>query len=132
MRALVLPYVEDHLFYVEHWFHSLFWGKVRQVGKILEDAGFFENATDIWFLKRDEIKQALWDHVHQLGHRRTIDEALPTGRRRSPGERASIRSSRSGRRRPALGTPPDVVTEPFTIVLWGVTTNVLAEMAQGA
>ena len=23
----------------------------------------------------------------------------------------------------ALGTPPDVVTEPFTIVLWGVTTG---------
>ena len=50
VARLALPYAEDHTFYVEHWFHSLFWGKVRQVGKILENAGFMENAdTDIWY-----------------------------------------------------------------------------------
>jgi pyruvate,water dikinase len=32
---------------------------------------------------------------------------------------------------PALGTPPDTVTEPFSIVLWGVTTNVLKNWLKG-
>ena len=50
-----LPYVEDHLFYIEHWFHSIFWNKVRQVGKILQKEGFIEDVEDIL----DDIKQAL-------------------------------------------------------------------------
>jgi pyruvate,water dikinase len=32
---------------------------------------------------------------------------------------------------PALGTPPEVVTEPFSIVLWGVTTSVLKNWLKG-
>ena len=59
----VFPYVEDHLFYVEHWFHSLFWNKVRQVGDLLKKADFIEDTEDIWYLKRDEIRDALWDYV---------------------------------------------------------------------
>ena len=30
----VFPYVENHLFYVEHWFHSVFWNKMREVAVI--------------------------------------------------------------------------------------------------
>ena len=35
----VFPYVEDHLFYVEHWFHSVFWNKIREVADILAERG---------------------------------------------------------------------------------------------
>ncbi|MGC8660641.1 MAG: PEP-utilizing enzyme, partial [Desulfomonilaceae bacterium] len=59
----VFPYVENHLFYVEHWFHSIFWNKVREVGKILVDYKFIEDVEDVWYLKRSEIKDALWDVV---------------------------------------------------------------------
>jgi pyruvate, water dikinase len=128
----VFPYVEDHLFYIEHWFHSIFWGKIRQIGSILQNAGFIENAdTDIWFMKRDEIKQALWDHV----------TAWATGvKPRGPSYWPKQIAWRKGVYEkfcawtppPALGVPPDVVTEPFTIVLWGVTTDVLGEWLKGA
>jgi pyruvate,water dikinase len=125
IARLVLPYAEDHTFYVEHWFHSIFWGKVRQVGKILEHAGFVNNADeDIWFLKREEIKQALWDHV----------TSWATGTKaRGPSYWPEEIAWRKGVYEkfkqwsppPALGTPPEVVTEPFTIVQWGVTSEVL-------
>jgi pyruvate,water dikinase len=52
----VFPYVENHLFYVEHWFHSVFWNKVREVGEIMKDHGFINDVEDIWYLKRGEIK----------------------------------------------------------------------------
>ncbi len=125
VARLALPYAEDHTFYVEHWFHSLFWGKIRQVGKVLENAGFMENAdTDIWYLKRDEIKQALWDY----------STAWATGiKPRGPSYWPKEIAWRKGVYEkfvqwtppPALGTPPEVVTEPFTIVMWGVTGEVL-------
>ena len=58
----VFPYVEDHLFYVEHWFHSLFWNKVREVANILVEADFIKDTEDIWYMKRGEIRDALWDY----------------------------------------------------------------------
>ena len=118
---MVLPYSEDHTFYVEHWFHSIFWGKIRQLGKVLERAGFLENGEqDIWFLKRDEIKQALWDYVTSWA-----TGVRPRGPTYWPAEvawRKEIHEKfRSWTPPPALGKAPESITEPFTIVLWGVT-----------
>ncbi|MBP1748526.1 MAG: phosphoenolpyruvate synthase/pyruvate phosphate dikinase [Deltaproteobacteria bacterium] len=126
----VFPYVEDHLFYIEHWFHSIFWGKVRQIGTILSDQGFIEDAEDIWFLKRDEIKQALWDYCTAWA-----TGVKPRGPSYWPKEvswrKDVLEKFRNWKPLPALGVPPDVVTEPFTIVLWGVTTDVLGEWLKG-
>ena len=94
----VFPYVEDHLFYVEHWFHSLFWNKVRQVGDLLKKADFIEDTEDIWYLKRDEIRDALWDYVTAWATG-TIARGLPTGPKKSPGGKTSWKNSRDGRRR---------------------------------
>jgi pyruvate, water dikinase len=130
LARLVLPYAEDHNFYVEHWFHTLFWAKVRQIGQILANADFIKDVDDIWFLKRDEIKQALWDHC----------TAWATGvRPRGPSYWPKEIAWRKGvydkfkewSPPAALGTPPDVVTEPFTIVLWGVTNDVLQSWLGG-
>ncbi|MGD9576952.1 MAG: PEP-utilizing enzyme [Syntrophorhabdus sp.] len=130
LARLVLPYAEDHNFYVEHWFHTLFWAKVRQVGQILSNAGFFGSADDVWFLKRDEIKQALWDLITAWA-----TGVKPRGPSYWPKEidwRKGVYEKLKEWTPPsALGTPPDVVTEPFTIVLWGVTSNVLQTWLKG-
>ena len=132
VARLVLPHAEDHNFYVEHWFHTLFWAKVRQVGKILEKAGFIENAdTDIWFLKRDEIKQALWDYCTSWAT--GVKARGPSYWPKEIAWRKGVYEKFKGwTPYAALGTPPDVVTEPFTIVLWGVTNNVLQSWLKGA
>ena len=124
LARLVLPYAEDHNFYVEHWFHTLFWGKVRQVGEILANANFFGDADDVWWLKRDEIKNALWDLCTAWA-----TGVKPRGPSYWPKEiawRKGVYEKFKAWTPPAaIGTPPDVVTEPFTIALWGVTTDVL-------
>ena len=35
LARLVFPYVESHNFYVEHWYHTIFWNKVREFGALL-------------------------------------------------------------------------------------------------
>jgi pyruvate,water dikinase len=130
LARLVLPYAEDHNFYVEHWFHTLFWGKVRQVGQVLANAGFFGDADDVWWLKRDEIKQALWDHCTAWA-----TGVKPRGPSYWPKEiawrKGVYEKFKEWTPPAALGTPPDVVTEPFTIVLWGVTNDVLQSWLGG-
>ena len=59
-RAL-FPYIENHNFYVEHWFQSVFWRKIRELGRVFAGAGFFQSVDDIFYLRRDEVATALFD-----------------------------------------------------------------------
>ncbi len=125
----VFPYVENHLFYVEHWFHSLFWNKMREVARIMVDHEFIEDVEDVWYLKRAEIKDALWDLV----------TAWATGSKgRGPlvwpkeiaWRKATMDKFRQWTPPDAMGTVPETITEPFTIVLWGITSESMSHWAK--
>jgi len=126
----VFPYVEDHLFYVEHWFHSVFWNKMREVSAILKGAGFYGDIEDIWLMKRGEVRDALNDYVTAWA-----TGTNPRGPSYWPAELAwrqdVMHKFEAWTPPPALGVPPEVVTEPFSIVLWGVTTDVLKKWLGG-
>lgn len=126
----VFPFAENHIFYVENWFHSVFWNKIRQVADILKDIGFIKDREDVWYLKRGEIREALWDHVTSWA-----TGIEPRGPFHWPKEiewrKGVIEKFKQWAPPPALGTPPEVVTEPFTIMLWGVTTDVLKKWLSG-
>ncbi len=122
----VFPYVENHLFYVEHWFHSLFWNKMREVAAVMKTHGVIEDIEDIWLLRRDEIKQALWDVVTAWA-----TGVTPRGTKVWPQEiewrKGVMQKFREWAAPPAIGTAPEVIQEPFTIVLWGVMNKSLAD-----
>lgn len=126
---LVFPYVENHLFYVEHWFHSIFWNKVREVAAILKDFEFIKDIEDVWFFKRSEIKDALWDVVTAWA-----TGSKPRGPSYWPKEiewrKGVYEKFRQWSPPPAVGTPPETITEPFTIVLWGVTNESMSAWAK--
>lgn len=126
---LVFPYVENHMFYVEHWFHSVFWNKMREVGSILSENDFISGTEDIWFLSRSEIKEALWDLVTSWA---TGTKGF--GPLKWPEEiewrKGVYQKFKENPPLPAVGTPPDVIAEPFTIVLWGVTNESMAAWAK--
>lgn len=125
----VFPYVENHLFYVEHWFHSLFWNKIREVSAILVDHKMINEVEDVWFLKRSEIKDALWDVVTAWA-----TGVKPRGPQVWPKEIAWRKDVMDKFREwtppPAVGIAPDVIQEPFTVVLWGVTNESLNAWAK--
>ena len=64
LARVVFPYVENHNFYVEHWGMSQVWGKMRQLGQLLADQGFWANADDIFLLRRTEVPDAIFDYFH--------------------------------------------------------------------
>ena len=118
----VFPYVENHLFYVEHWFHTVFYGKIRDLAKIFVEHKFFEDTEDIFYLHRNEVREAIYDMAAAW--------AVGTPARGPsywPPEIAKrkeiLKKLREWAPPPALGVAPEVVTEPFTIMLWGVTSE---------
>jgi pyruvate,water dikinase len=126
----VFPYVESHLFYVEHWFHSIFWNKMRDVSRRFVKGGFWDDVEDIWLLSRHEIKQALWDLVTSWA-----TGTKPYGKLHWTPEiawrKGVMKKFQEWTAPPAVGTPPEVINEPFTIVLWGITSESMAAWAKG-
>jgi pyruvate, water dikinase len=128
LSRTVFPYVESHNFYVEHWYHTLFWNKVREFGALLAKHGFIEDSEDVFYLQRHEVNDALVD----------LRLAWAAGSSaRGPGywppvvaERKRIMEAMRGwSPPPALGSVPESITEPMTIMLWGITTERVKEWA---
>ena len=122
LSRTVFPYVENHNFYVEHWAHSVLWRKMRDLGKVLADAGFIATTDDVFMFKRAELSDVLFD----------LYSAWAVGTKpRGPGywpaeierRRAIHDALKQWSAPPALGIPPEVVTEPFTVMLWGITSD---------
>jgi pyruvate, water dikinase len=128
VARMVFRYVEDHNFYVDHRYMTIFWNKVREFGTLLARYGFLQDGEDVFYLRHDEVRSALeelrlswsssgagvargpayWPPL--VERRRSIYEAM---RRWSPP--------------PALGQAPDEITEPFTVIFWGITTERVQE-----
>ena len=122
LARVVFPYVENHNFYVEHWSHSVIWRKMRQLGELFVKEGFWSDANDIFFLRRTEVEDALFDYYASWA-----TPGTPAGPSFWPKEierrRGIINALKATKPTPALGVPPEVVTEPFTIMLWGITND---------
>jgi len=121
LARLVDPYVEDHNFYIENWFHTIFWNKMRDVGDRLVTGGFIEDREDVFMLNRWEVGQALYEMV--------FGWATGARKRHTPwkGEisdrKRILAALRGWTPPPALGPIPDEISEPFTVLLWGITTD---------
>ncbi|MFM2066654.1 MAG: hypothetical protein RLZZ584_1563 [Pseudomonadota bacterium] len=125
LARTVFPYVENHNFYIEHWSMGVFWRKMRELGRVLQGAGFWADAGDLFYLGRNEVRDALFDYCNAwavgaqpigasywgpvIAERKAMMQALAT---QAP--------------QPALNAPPEVITEPFTIMLWGITSESIA------
>jgi pyruvate,water dikinase len=122
LARTVFPYVENHNFYVEHWGHSIIWRKMRDLGGVFVKEGFFADADDIFLLSRTEVPEALFDMYHgwAVGAPSRGPSYWPKEIERRHGIMNALRQWSPP---PALGVPPEVITEPFTVMLWGVTSD---------
>lgn len=122
LARVVFPYVENHNFYIEHWTMSRFWKKLRELGDIVAEAGIIEDAADIVYIKRDEIDEVIWDMYSSWAA-----NAPAAGGTYWPAKitqrKGWIDTFREWKAPKALGAPPEVITEPFTIMLWGITSE---------
>ncbi|MEZ2389705.1 PEP-utilizing enzyme [bacterium RCC_150] len=123
LAAQCYPYVENHNFYIEHWTMGVFWRKIRELSRLFHAEGFWTEPDDLLYLSRNEVRDALFDLVTWWG----VGSAQPIGPSYWPEEierrRNIVNALKTARPAPALNTPPASITEPFTRMLWGITTE---------
>ena len=119
-RVSIFP--ESHQFYVENWFHALFYRRAKELGQMFVSQGALKEKEDIFYLNRFEIYPVLYDvlaswatGVPPIAHY----ELPPKIERR----KQIYNKFKEWTPPPALGVAPEVVTEPNQIVLWGVTSE---------
>ncbi len=126
----VLPHAEGHKFYIEHWGTSLFFNKVREIGAVFAEHGFFEDAEDVFYLNIHEVHEALSDlglaWAGGSAGRGTVYWPPEVARRKRILARLAEWSPP-----PALGKVPDVINDPTVQLLWGVTADRLRAWATG-
>jgi pyruvate,water dikinase len=127
----VFPHAEGHKFFIEHWGTTLFFNKLREIGAVFVEQGFFEDAGDIFYLNIHEVHEALSD----------VGLAWSGG---SAGRGTVYWPPKIARRKeilaklgewtppPALGSVPDVISDPTVQLLWGVTSERLRAWAGGS
>lgn len=115
-------YIEEHVLYIEHWMWAAFWSKSKQLAASLCEMGVLNDPGDMFFLRRSEVSEVIFDTV----------AAWSTG---APGRSRAYWEPVIAKRRgifdaleaweppPALGPPPKQVSEPLTVMLWGITTD---------
>jgi pyruvate,water dikinase len=129
LSRMVFPYVEEHKFFCDYWFLTRWWNKIREFGELLAEHQFLGEGEDIFALTRHEVASALdeltltWATGGQaLG---PIHWPPIVQRRKQLLERLADWTPP-----PALGVAPGAVTDPMTIMLWGVTTERVQEWAR--
>jgi pyruvate,water dikinase len=129
LSRTVFPYVEEHKFFCDYWFLTRWWNKIREFGALLAEHGFLEDGEDIFHLTRHEVASAFDELVltWATGGRALGPAHWPpiVARRKQILERLSEWTPP-----PALGVTPEAVTDPMTIMLWGVTTERVQEWAR--
>ena len=122
LARTVFPYVENHHFYIDHRYFTIFWNKVREFGALLARHGFLADGEDVFLLRHDEVRSALEELRLQwssggAGVARGPFLWPPLVQRR----RAIYDGMCAWAPPPALGQLLGKMTDPFTIMLWGVT-----------
>ena len=127
----IYRYAEDHLFWVEHWFHTIWFAKIRKFGQLLVNNGMLKEVDDIFMFNRYEIPQLLAEL--STGWALGVDIPMRSSYYKSKVDKRKKILAAAGKWNPipALGVPPEEVAEPFTIMLWGITTDKVKEWLKG-
>lgn len=128
---MLYPYAEGHIFWVEHWFHTILFEKMREFGRLLVKCRVLKDAEDIFYFNRFEIPPML----EEVAVTWALGEGVPPRagywQRKVEKRKEILEAAKRWSPPPALGIPPQEIAEPFTVMLWGVTQEKVQEWLSG-
>jgi len=128
----IYQFTENHIFWVENWFHTIWFEKVRAFGRLLSMYDVLKKTDDIFLFNRFEVPMLLED----LATSWALGEGAPTRSKYWKGKAEKREKILDAASKwvpvPGLGEPPEEVVEPFTVMLWGITSDKVEEWLKGA
>ena len=118
----VAPYAEDHNWYCENWFMSVFNRKVRELGQLFANHGILPDKNDIWYVNHVELYTVVNDLRHGW-----YTGTEPVGKSYWPPKierrKEIMKVFEKWTPEPAFGEAPAEVADATLIGLYGITTE---------
>jgi pyruvate,water dikinase len=127
----IYKYAEDHLFWVEHWFHTIWFEKVREFGQLLVKNGILKGVDDIYLFNRFEVPILLEDMATTWALGEGVPSRFQYWQAKAEKRKKILEAAKKWNPMPGLGTPPEEIAEPFTVMLWGITTDKVQDWLKG-
>jgi pyruvate, water dikinase len=127
----IYKYAEDHLFWVEHWFHTIWFDKVREFGRLLVKCGMLKAPDDIYLFNRFEVPLLMEDMATTWALGEGVPSRFQYWQAKAEKRKKILEAAKKWNPIPALGTPPEEIAEPFTVMLWGITTEKVQDWLKG-
>ncbi len=118
----VYNHAEDHQFWIENWLHTIIFEKLDEFGELLVNHDILETPRDITLFGRNEVPELLADLA--LVWSQGKGAHVPNYWAEEAEKRKRILdAAEEWSPPPALGEPPEEVTDPMVVMLWGITTD---------
>ena len=127
----IYKYAEDHLFWVEHWAHTIWFEKVRNFGTLLVNQKLLKNVDDIFLFNRFEVPELIEDLVTQWALGEGVPSKSKVWMEKAEKREKILAAARKWSPPLALGTPPEVIVDAFILMLWGINSGIVADWLKG-
>ncbi|MHC3439929.1 PEP-utilizing enzyme [Natrialbaceae archaeon A-gly3] len=118
----VYNHAEDHQFWIENWLHTIIFQKLDELGELLVNHGILDEPRDITLFGRNEVPELLADLARVWSQGKGA--YTPNYWKEEADKRKRILdAAEEWSPPPAIGEPPEEVTDPMVIMLWGITTE---------
>ena len=126
----VYTYTENHLFWCEHYTHSIWFMKMNEIANVLVRHGVFEDPDDMFLFNWYEIPEIIYDLYMTWAQGEEIP-FFDNWKRKAEKRRNILEAAKKWSSPAMLGIPPKVIPDPFVIMNYGVTDETVKEWLKG-
>ena len=126
----VYPYTENHLFWCEHYTHSIWFMKMKEIANVLVRHGILKDPDDMFLFNWYEIPQMIYD-LYMIWSQGEGIPLFENWKEKAEKRRKILQSAKKWTSPPMLGVPPQVIADPFVIMNYGVTDETVKEWLKG-
>lgn len=120
LTRMVAAASEDHSIYQGSWFHNLYDRKLRQIGQLLVNQDILKDKEDVFLLNRQNLDCVVWE-LYTSWCRGVEPAAKYYWPKRIERRKEILERFRAWTAPPGLGIVPETIESPTTIVLFGIT-----------
>lgn len=127
----VYTYSENHTFWCEHYIHSLWFIKVKEIANLITKHKILEEPSDLFLFNWYEIPIIIYD-LYMIWSQ---GEGIPLSenwKEKARNRRRIMEGAKKWTAPPMLGVPPKVIPDPFVIMNYGVTDETVQSWLKGS
>lgn len=126
----VYPYTENHIFWCEHYIHSVWFMKMKEIGNLIVKHEILDEPDDLFLFNWYEIPTLIYD-LYMIWAQ---GEGIPLSenwKEKAKKRKQIIEAAKKWSSPPMLGVPPEVIPDPFVIMNYGVTDETVQGWLKG-